>query len=523
MQRSYPTVPASLSRWLSVTLGLSAVILAAFAFVKHSWALPDIYLIGRIARQAWAGNGLHFNAIDPIQTATSPLWLLLMTMTEGLNPGGVYLNALILSALCLIALLVILWWWLRSGAVLLLTVTVLLSSWTYFDWHGGGVENPLTYLTTCSLAVLFLRLPAPGTDAERNLPLAKYGIETLHYAAVPAAALILTRHEMVMLAAPVMLWLAWHGRRTYGVKGITLAALITLAPVVCWMSFAVLYYGSPTPASSGAAITVDLMDGVGSRYWHHMIVRDPLFLVGVIGGSVLAVWRGGDRERVLIGCVWVGVFFITVAAANGTAHFGRYTSWLYLVSILAGLNALLPIVNWKALAGAAVVVALCAVLWLAGINTALIPQYDHWARGKEYTGDARVRHGWKDVRFSYGSSLPHYLDWGDDCARWLDVPLDGTVQQGLQNHRCLLRHHINNAPKGEVIDLQHLPAPTVWREAYHADLDAVIFDDLWWHHDRVITLYLYQTGMLHPDDPKPKVAIEDPRTGEIRLIRHAGW
>ncbi|CAB4800290.1 MAG: hypothetical protein F2737_04480 [Actinobacteria bacterium] len=71
--------------WEYVACCIPLVVLAAVAW-SHRWLADDAFVNLRIVRQLEHGNGLVFNLGDRVEAGTSPLWIFILAVTDGVTP-----------------------------------------------------------------------------------------------------------------------------------------------------------------------------------------------------------------------------------------------------------------------------------------------------------------------------------------------------------------------------------------------------------------------------------------------------
>ena len=71
--------------WEYVACCIPLVVLAAVAW-SHRWLADDAFVNLRIVRQLEHGNGLVFNLGDRVEAGTSPLWIFILAVIDGVTP-----------------------------------------------------------------------------------------------------------------------------------------------------------------------------------------------------------------------------------------------------------------------------------------------------------------------------------------------------------------------------------------------------------------------------------------------------
>ena len=236
------TMPLPLAANLILAVAGAAV--AAWCFVRNFWTLADLYLLGRVADQMWAGHGLVWNQGETVQVYTSAAWMFVIVATRPLM-DDVYVQALVLHALLLAGLLGVLYWHFRSGALLAAAVLAFAASWGFYDYTAGGLENGLAFLMVVIFAVGLFR---------------KWG---LYHLALVAGLTLLVRHDLLLLVGPALAWVAWESRPYLTTRRTLAAGLLVIVPITLWTAFAWLHYGELIPVSAHQLGSYG--DSVGAR------------------------------------------------------------------------------------------------------------------------------------------------------------------------------------------------------------------------------------------------------------------
>ena len=448
------TMPMPLAANLILAVAGAAV--AGWCFVRNFWTLGDLYLLGRVAEQVWAGHGFVWNQGEPVQVFTSAAWMFLIAATRPLA-DDVYVQALVLQALLLAGLLGVLYWHFRSGALLATAVLAFVASWGFYDYTAGGLENGLAYLMVAIFAVGLFR---------------KWELRQL---AMVAGLTLLARHDLLLLVGPALAWVAWENRNDLTDSRALTVGLLFIGPIALWTAFAWLYYGEPLPSVSAHKLgaygeTVGARLNTGVTYWLSNLVVDPLSVAVILGAAFTAYFR---RDRVAATLMLgVGAYVLYILATGAQMdHIGRHTGWCYLVGVIVLLAACAGSNRRRV---AALGAATCGmVLFLAmGHHNALAPAYSYWDEDEPWAirlydsekGEVLVEDGfvglgriglWTDGRrHSPSDSLPVRVrnDWA-----W---PPEG--------HSISLARHFDET-EGSVVDARRWSTGAAWRVAYERD------------------------------------------------------
>jgi len=304
---------------------VAALVLLVFAavLVRTAWLSDDALISLRTVLNVTHGNGLTFNVGERVQTFTHPLWLGLLTAGY-LVVGNVYYAAFALS----IAVSLWVFWLAVSRAASpwqgWLAAAALLSSRAFVDYSTSGLENPLANLIAALLVAVFLRR---DTAPRRRLALL-WGLASLLY---------LTRPDLALLAAPLLLSATWRARRDgAGARTVAGAAALGLLPALAWTAFAVVYYGFPFPNTAYAKLGMDIARAQlwkqGVIYAIDSIDRDPLTLVLVAFALVTAVPSRARGAREL--AAGIAIYVLYVASIGGDFMSGRFFAVPFFAAVL---------------------------------------------------------------------------------------------------------------------------------------------------------------------------------------------
>lgn len=287
---------------------------------RRAWLSDDAFITLRVVDNYVGGYGLVSNPPERVLGFTHPLWALLLLIPRNLGIDG-YWSAMGMSLLVSLAcaLVVVL------GAAYSRIAGALAALWmagslAFVDFSTGGLENPLAHLL---LAAFFF--------ACAKQELAATAISTWALAAL----IVLNRQDHLLLVLPMLLLLCAEARAK-GFAAIAKAAAIGLLPLVCWLLFALIYYGFALPNTAYAKLNTVLPAGVlprqGLRYFADAWRRDPLIL-SVIGLGLLAALRERSRAALALG-TGVLVYLLYVWRIGGDFMTGRFFTAPFLVCVV---------------------------------------------------------------------------------------------------------------------------------------------------------------------------------------------
>lgn len=296
-------------------------VLSAAVFVlvagRIAWLSDDGAITVRVIANLLTGYGPNFNITERAQAFTHPLWFLLNTVLSTLT-GDIVLTMLLVGLLCAGGALYLV---LRGRHWVVAAVVTLaaISTYALTEYAASGLENPLSWL----LMALMWR------SARRGRPL---------WAAAAAGLLVLNRMDLALIAIPFMV--LWLGRRPLRNAVRVRAAALVLVPVLAWMAFSWLYYGSPLPETAygklNTAIPQRELLGQGVRYALDLSINDALAAVLIVAGIALT-WQAriSFESAVLVAAAAVlyGGYTIVI---GGDFMSGRF----WTVPVFAGVIAL---------------------------------------------------------------------------------------------------------------------------------------------------------------------------------------
>lgn len=289
-----------------------------FLFVtlmRNAWLTDDCYITFRTIWNACNGLGLRWNPVERVQTFTHPLWLLLM-LPVYLVTGKAWLTAWITGLGCTMAAAVALFRGARTPMLGLAGLVLLLASRAVTDFAMAGLENPLSWL----LLVLLFHTVAGRRPQERPIAVG-----------LLSGLVVLNRLDHALFVLPLLVVTAtnldWKGR---------FRLLLGGTPLLVWLVFATVYYGSPLPntfyAKAVTGLPRPLMLEQGLRYFWDSLLNDPVTLSVILLAMVLACGRRHREIRPMaVGVVgylayvlWIGGDFMT----------GRFFADPYVVAVV---------------------------------------------------------------------------------------------------------------------------------------------------------------------------------------------
>ena len=315
---------------LGIAFGSAAYALTIWVFYKNAWVTDDAFIIFRSVEQVFAGNGPVWNPHERVQAFTSPLWFGTLVLTRAAS-SVLYLNAIIVSFALWLLTVRNLQLLAPNRVAFALGVVLCIASSALHDYSSSGLENVLAYALIATFLLQVVRLERDPRDPPNIF-------RHLFRASVIFGLIAVTRHDLVPLVLPPVVFLAWAHRSVLSPrKSFTLAAAATL-PLAAWTLFSLVYYGFPWPNTAYAKLNtgIDRADLVlqGLRYVQYSFLQDPITPVTIVVALFVTLFSGslhGVYRFVGLGVLlnlsyvlWVGGDFMA----------GRFLSYSYLVAII---------------------------------------------------------------------------------------------------------------------------------------------------------------------------------------------
>lgn len=332
--------------WLPLTRSLAVIVIVTMA-TRWAWLGDDSLITLRQALNLARGWGWGYNLDEAVQGYTHPLWFLAIVGVGSLTNQwilGVIALSLVLTAVTAVIVVCTM----RSVTGVVLATALLVLSNAFIEYCTSGLETPLAFAIVAALVALTLRMTADRSASTGRLVLL----------GLLAGALVLTRHDLAVLAAIPVVWATWHATRW---RGIAVTGISAAAPVVLWSVVAFTTYGSILPNTFYAKTRLEIprieLVLQGGRYLYVTASHDPVTLIALLVGLATMLFFGLGLARAwAVGVLlyiaywtWVGgdfmagravaVSVLVCAMAVGLAGDRR---WARLPQISVPLAILIP-------------------------------------------------------------------------------------------------------------------------------------------------------------------------------------
>ena len=313
-----------------------SLLIAIVVYLKNAWVTEDAYILFRSLEQLFAGNGPVYNPHDRVQAFTSPLWFLVLAAAR-IFSANVYLNAIIVSLILLIATTFVLQSVFKNNGWLLLAILLLGASNAFFDYTSAGLENGLAYLIIALYMYNYLEL----FNLHDNQPSKVAPESRINAILLLFGLIILTRHDLALLLMPPTAYTVWTQSRAYSKKQWLIWVSIALAPFLLFSLFAIIYYGFPFPNTAYAKLNTGIeksaMIKQGLTYFYATLKYDTITFIIVVGALILTIIKPPLACLRYLGYgIILNLFYVVYV--GGDFMQGRFFSYAYLVAtILLGL------------------------------------------------------------------------------------------------------------------------------------------------------------------------------------------
>lgn len=400
---SFDGAPNSPGRFLSSPLIRGAVLAASlalvYAIVVNAWLCDDAFITFRSVDNLLQGRGLTWNPGVRVQVFTHPLWLAVVGATAAVT-GELPLSTMAVSIVISLAAALIAAAGLgrRRPLGALVFLLLVLGSKAVIDFATSGLEGPLAYVLTAALVSWQLGLDRERADLRRG----EFPVVTLM-----ASLLVLTRPDLLLLAAPLVLRALLASPRPWGHR--LLLATVAAGPLIAWELFSLFYFGSLVPntafAKLGTGIPFSALWSQGLAYLWNSVRWDTMTVAVLVAGTGMALVSGGRRARsAACGLVLVTAYTVSI---GGDFMSGRF---LAVPCLAASILLADQMRNW---AQTAVAVALAALAIFAA-------PYSPLKTTPRYSGPSPDPHGIVDERGAYFAKLGLHAALG--AARYPDHP-----------------------------------------------------------------------------------------------------
>jgi arabinofuranosyltransferase len=299
----------------------AALVVAAVVIFRAAWLCDDAYITFRVVENFVAGDGLRWNVAERVQVFTHPLWCLTLIAVR-LVSGELPLSTILVSWFLAVAAIAAAAPW-RSRAPWLSACLLLLipASRSVSEYATSGLENALGFLLIAVLLAMFKKPEITG--------------DTGFFLVV--SLLVLTRHDLVLLAGPPAVAWLWFRRSHVKPKMVVLGTL----PVVAWEAFSFVYYGSFLPNTAGAKLgsSDPLLDRLiqGLWYFGDFALHDPVGAGALVVALSLLVVRGDRRDRIIAS--GIVVYLAYVVWIGGDFMSGRFLAAPTFAAIAAAIGS----------------------------------------------------------------------------------------------------------------------------------------------------------------------------------------
>ena len=304
---------------------------AVFGLVclRLAWLSDDGAITARVIVNTLTGYGPNYNITERAQAFTHPLWFLVNTALSALT-NDVVLTMMLVGLVCACGALYLVLLR-RHWAVCAVVAIAMTSTYAMTEYAVSGLENPLSWLL----------MAAMWRSARQGRPM---------WAALAAGLLVLNRMDLALVAIPFMT--LWMARRPLRLEVRLRAAAVVAVPLLLWVAFSWVYYGSPLPETAygklNTAIPQRELLGQGVRYAMDLSINDAMAAILILLGVALTWNARISFESALLvasGVVLYGGYTIVI---GGDFMSGRFWTVPVFAAVIALSDALERIVQREA-------------------------------------------------------------------------------------------------------------------------------------------------------------------------------
>jgi arabinofuranosyltransferase len=435
---------------------LFILVIGVFAWlvIRDAWLCDDAFITLRVVDNFHNDFGLRWNVVERVQVFTHPLWcltlLVLAKVFENLPLALLWFSIVVsIAAFALIVPRPE-----RSNSDLVLLALMIPASKAAVQYATSGLEGPLSFLLLALLVLSCDDLAPKWNRRDRWVPLL-------------AAAVVLTRHDLLLIVTPVCI--AWIARK--GIRRAVVPLLAGAGALAAWELFSFVYYGSLVPNTALAKLNTGMPASEkvvqGLRYVGDFAVRDPAgFLILASCLVYLIAVRKDIKARTIAGGTVLYVLYIV--SIGGDFMSGRFfTAPVFLVVAetvrVVGDRSRFPAI---AISGAGIVAVLLVAVHLFGLNG--------------FSTEVISGNGIADERKFYAPALSlnalhdgrniERVEWVHDAKKWRDKGPSGLITDTVG----LLGYF--GGPSVHILDVMALSDPLLSRLPAMSDSRAGHFE-----------------------------------------------
>ncbi|MDR1497570.1 MAG: hypothetical protein LBS59_04050 [Puniceicoccales bacterium] len=332
-RRGY-VLPAFLCKveWNPVVVTL--LLVYATLLLLSAWISDDGFITYGTAKNFLNGHGLRYNIAERVQSFTSPLMLFCMSGVSFFTGEGYFSTLAINIATAFAAVSILAFVICKRVAAddsnplrAVIPLTILIFSVSFLDFSTSGLENSLAYLLLAIFCVLLF-----STEPVTFKRLVQFGFVT--------SLLLLTRHDMLLLVLPALLYIFLF-KNKLGFKPALTAGTLGLLPFIAWEVFSLIYYGFLFPntayakLNSGIPVSEYLINGL--VYFLTSFAFDPIgvmsiFVAVVSAGVFLFLKKEACTVALSIGVLFYCVYVLRI---GGDFMAGRFfAAPIFLASVI---------------------------------------------------------------------------------------------------------------------------------------------------------------------------------------------
>lgn len=295
------------------------LLIFTFLIIRTAWLSDDIFITFRTILNWLHGAGPVFNIGERVQAYTHPLWFLLLSGGTWLFGNIFYVTFGLSIILAVGTLWLLLKYYALDTPKILLLAIILCCSKAFIDYSTSGLENVLAYFLLTLIILSVNQIPK--------------NIYQLSLFTLLASLLFLTRADLILLIAPLIIYICWQIRTPHIV---IIGLLLGSLPAVAWLGFSTFYYGFPFPntayAKLGAGIPTFELVLQGGYYFLDSLDRDPITLLTILFSLGISFFYASHKLKTL--AIGIMFYLLYILFIGGDFMSGRFFAVPLLVATI---------------------------------------------------------------------------------------------------------------------------------------------------------------------------------------------
>ena len=299
-----------------------SLILFALTVLLLAWQSDDAYHGYVMARNLAEGHGFVYNIGERSTASTGPLFTLLISLAYFFTREMFFTSLVVCTLFSSAAFYILVFKFCRSREQILFVMLALFGSPSFMSYTTSGLENSLLFL----LSALFLWALSSQE---------KYNFKQLFTLALIISAIAMARMDVVLIFAPVAVWIFIMKRDGISFPKAMLAAAAGLSVFVLWELFAVIYFGFPFPNPAyvklGTGISQIEYLKRGILYILYTGLNDTGVIIITVVSVILSIMAKKSKYTVL--SLGILLYLIYIIRIGGDFMMGRHFTVPFFIAL----------------------------------------------------------------------------------------------------------------------------------------------------------------------------------------------